>query len=60
MLKPKEERGVTQIIAVRHAGAENRGKKVESVKLRWRISYRVGGEAAMRNEMGEIPEFSIA
>ncbi len=47
---------MTQAINVWHAG--NRSEKVSSIKLRWRISYKVGGEA--RSEMGEIPEFSIA
>jgi hypothetical protein len=36
----------------------NKAEKVQSIKLRWRVSYRVGGE--LRNEMGEIPEFSLA
>lgn len=48
--------GVRQNIVVCHAGDENR--KVESVRLRWRVAYKVGEEA--RTEMGEIPEFSIA
>jgi hypothetical protein len=39
-----------------HAG--NRDKKVDAIKLRWRLAYKVAGEA--RNEMGEIPEFSVA
>jgi hypothetical protein len=48
--------GVRQNIVVCHAGDENR--KVESIKLRWRVAYKVGEE--MKAEMGEIPEFSIA
>jgi hypothetical protein len=47
---------VTQSITVWHAGSRNR--KVESIKLRWRVSYKVGGE--LRQEMGEIPEFGVA
>jgi hypothetical protein len=47
---------VTQLISVWHAGSRDR--KVESAKLRWRVSYKAGGEA--RQEMGEIPEFSVA
>jgi len=39
-----------------HAG--DRGQKVRSIKLRWKMSYRTGGE--MKNEMGEIPEFGLA
>lgn len=38
--------------------AGDRSNKVESVKLRWRVSYKVGGE--LKTEMGEIPEFSLA
>ncbi|KAK2003036.1 VHS domain-containing protein [Colletotrichum falcatum] len=56
LLAPSQSRGVTQFVEVWHAGDKNR--KVESLKLRWRISYKVGAES--KNEMGEIPEFSIA
>ncbi|CAN8104942.1 unnamed protein product [Discula destructiva] len=55
-LEPKQSRGITQAIEVWHAG--DKGKKVESVKLRWRVAYKVNGKA--KSEMGEIPEFSIA
>ncbi|KAK4124583.1 VHS-domain-containing protein [Parathielavia appendiculata] len=55
-LAPKQSRGVTQSMHVCHAGA--RDKRVETIKLRWRVSYKVGGE--LRQEMGEIPEFSVA
>ncbi|PTB44693.1 uncharacterized protein TrAFT101_003237 [Trichoderma asperellum] len=55
-LSPKQSRGVTQEVDVWHAG--NRNQRVESVKLRWRASYKVGEE--MKNEMGEIAEFSLA
>lgn len=55
-LAPKQSRGVTQMVDVYHAG--NKAAKVESVKMRWRATYKVGGEA--KNEMGEVPEFSIA
>ncbi|KAM7207970.1 VHS domain containing protein [Naviculisporaceae sp. PSN 640] len=55
-LEPKQSRGVTQSINVWHAG--NKTKKVEAIKLRWRVAYKVAGE--LRNEVGEIPEFSIA
>jgi len=47
---------VRQNIVVCHAGDES--KKVESIRLRWRVSYKVGEE--VKAEMGEIPEFSIA
>ncbi|KAF9873585.1 VHS domain-containing protein [Colletotrichum karsti] len=55
-LEPKQSRGVTQAAEVWHAGDKNR--KVQSIKLRWRASYKVGSE--QKNEMGEIQEFSIA
>ncbi|KAL6898804.1 VHS domain-containing protein [Trichoderma evansii] len=55
-LSPKQSRGVTQEVDVWHAG--NRNQRVESVKLRWRASYKVGEE--VKNEMGEIAEFSLA
>ncbi|KAG5984869.1 hypothetical protein E4U55_002797 [Claviceps digitariae] len=56
-LAPKQSRGITQQVDVWHAG--NRTQKVESVKLRWRATYKVGG-TEQKNETGEIPEFSIA
>ncbi|KAF5136748.1 ADP-ribosylation factor-binding protein GGA2 [Metarhizium anisopliae] len=55
-LAPKQSRGVTQEVDIWHAG--NRGHRVDSVKLRWRATYNVGAEK--KNEMGEIPEFSLA
>ncbi|KAH8903684.1 VHS-domain-containing protein [Coniochaeta sp. PMI_546] len=55
-LLPRQSTGVKQAIVVCHAGDEN--KKVESIRLRWRVSYKVGEE--QKSEMGEIPEFSIA
>lgn len=55
-LEAKQSRGITQAIEVWHAG--DKGRKVDSVKLRWRVAYKVGGET--KSEMGEIPEFSIA
>ncbi|KAK4143105.1 VHS domain-containing protein [Dichotomopilus funicola] len=54
-LAPKQSRGVTQAIKVSHAG--DKGKKVEGIKLRWRVAYKVGGE--LKQEMGEIPEFTV-
>lgn len=47
---------MTQSIEVWHTG--DRAKKVESIKLRWRVAYKVGGE--IKTEMGEISEFSLA
>jgi ADP-ribosylation factor-binding protein GGA len=54
-LSPKQSRGITQNVDV---WASDRAAKVDAVKLRWRATYKVDGEA--KNEMGEIPEFSIA
>ncbi|KAG6100221.1 hypothetical protein E4U30_005169 [Claviceps sp. LM220 group G6] len=56
-LAPKQSRGITQQVDVWHAGS--RTQKVESVKLRWRATYKVGG-TEQKAETGEIPEFSIA
>jgi hypothetical protein len=47
---------VTQYVEVWHAG--NPAKKVESIKLRWRVSYKVAGQ--QKSEMGEILEFNLA
>ncbi|OAA49574.1 VHS domain-containing protein [Metarhizium rileyi] len=55
-LAPKQSHGVTQEVDIWHAN--NRGQRVESVKMRWRATYKVGAE--QKNEMGEIPEFSLA
>lgn len=55
-LRPKQDTGVTQAIQVWHAGDTTR--KVDSARLRWRVSYRWGAET--KAETGEIPEFSIA
>lgn len=55
-LAPKQSAGVTQAISVFHAG--NQTEKVKAIKLRWRVSYKVGEET--KAEMGEIPEFGIA
>ncbi|KAL1836392.1 hypothetical protein VTJ49DRAFT_5216 [Mycothermus thermophilus] len=55
-LEPKQSRGVTQSMSVWHAG--NRDVKVESVRLKWRVAYKVGGE--LKQETGQIPEFSVA
>ncbi|KAG5969620.1 hypothetical protein E4U58_001284 [Claviceps cyperi] len=56
-LAPKQSRGITQQVDVWHAGS--RTQKVESVKLRWRATYKVGG-TEQKAETGEIPEFYIA
>ncbi|KAI1371633.1 VHS-domain-containing protein [Hypoxylon crocopeplum] len=55
-LEPKQTAGVTQSVEVFHAG--NHAQKVESIKMRWRVSYTLGAD--QKSEMGEIPEFSIA
>ena len=36
----------------------SRAEKVQSVKLRWRLAYKIAGK--LTNEMGEVPEFTIA
>ncbi len=57
ILGPNQPRGVTQSMEVWHAG--DGGRKVDSIKLRWKLSYRtLGGE--QREERGEIPEFGLA
>ena len=56
VLEPGQTKGVTQHSRVWHAG--DRSRRVEGVKMRWRVSYRVGGEA--RSETGEVPEFGVA
>ncbi|KAI0969010.1 ADP-ribosylation factor-binding protein GGA2 [Xylaria arbuscula] len=55
-LRPNQENGVTQVIQVWHAGEPAR--KVDSARLRWRVSYKWGAEN--KAETGEIPEFIIA
>ncbi|KAI0150783.1 ADP-ribosylation factor-binding protein GGA2 [Xylariaceae sp. FL1272] len=55
-LKPMEPNGVRQAMQVWHAG--DKTKKVESAKLRWRVSYTLGGEE--KQETGQVPEFGIA
>ncbi|ODA83421.1 hypothetical protein RJ55_01935 [Drechmeria coniospora] len=55
-LAPKQSRGITQALEVWRSG--NRSEKVESVKLRWRVAYKLGAE--QRSEMGEVPEFRLA
>ncbi|KAI0466795.1 ADP-ribosylation factor-binding protein GGA2 [Xylaria cf. heliscus] len=56
ILQPNQDNGVTQVIQVWHAGDATR--KVDSARLRWRVSYTWGAET--KAETGEIPEFSIA
>ncbi|KAI0445220.1 ADP-ribosylation factor-binding protein GGA2 [Xylaria telfairii] len=55
-LQPNQDSGVTQMNQVWHAGDAT--KKVDSARLRWRVSYKWGAET--KAETGEIPEFSIA
>ncbi|GAP91583.2 putative VHS domain-containing protein [Rosellinia necatrix] len=56
ILQPNQDSGVTQVIQVWYTGDTTR--KVDSTRLRWRVSYRWGAE--VKAETGEIPEFSIA
>ncbi|KAI0016336.1 VHS-domain-containing protein [Xylariomycetidae sp. FL0641] len=55
-LQPNQQQGIMQAMQVWHAN--DRSRKVDSIKLRWRVTYSLGGE--VKNEMGEIPEFAIA
>ncbi|KAK8879716.1 ADP-ribosylation factor-binding protein GGA2 [Apiospora arundinis] len=55
-LQPNQKYGVTQNMQVWHAG--DKTKKVETIKLRWRVSYKIGSET--KNEMGDVAEFGIA
>ncbi|KAK7943508.1 ADP-ribosylation factor-binding protein, partial [Apiospora aurea] len=55
-LQPSQKYGVTQNMQVWHAG--DKSKKVETIKLRWRVSYKLGSET--KNEMGDVAEFGIA
>ncbi|SPO01356.1 related to Arf-binding protein [Cephalotrichum gorgonifer] len=55
-LEPNGASNITQRVAAWQAGS--RDKKVESIKLRWRVSYKVNG--VEKNETGEIPEFTLA
>lgn len=55
-LEPNQKYGITQNAQIWVAG--DRSKKVEKVKLRWRLNYSVGGEAKV--EMGDVSEFGLA
>jgi ADP-ribosylation factor-binding protein GGA len=55
-LSPNQKYGVTQSMQVWHLG--DRTRKVESIKLRWRVSYKLGGET--KTEMGDVAEFTLA
>ncbi|KAI5859955.1 VHS-domain-containing protein [Durotheca rogersii] len=55
-LQPNQRAGVTQSVEVFHAG--DRARRVDNIKLRWRVGYTLGAEP--KTEMGEIPEFGVA
>ncbi|KAH6891023.1 hypothetical protein B0T10DRAFT_511447 [Thelonectria olida] len=55
-LAPGQTRGITQDVQIWHAG--NHAQKVDSIKMRWRASYKLAGQPV--NEMGEVSEFSLA
>jgi ADP-ribosylation factor-binding protein GGA len=55
-MEPKQSRGITQAGEVFHA--DDKTRKVETVKLRYRLDYTLGAEA--KNETGAVSEFSIA
>ncbi|EFX04493.1 vhs domain containing protein [Grosmannia clavigera kw1407] len=56
-LAPQQSRGIAQTMEVWHA--HDRTSKVETIKLRWRISCKVGGDET-KTDMGEVPEFGLA
>ncbi|KIH93449.1 hypothetical protein SPBR_04133 [Sporothrix brasiliensis 5110] len=55
-LEPLQTRGVVQSMEVGHANDKSR--KVGAIKLRWRLSYRLGEET--KTDMGEVQEFELA
>ncbi|KAI0402281.1 ADP-ribosylation factor-binding protein GGA2 [Xylaria palmicola] len=56
VLEPKQYDGVKQLIQVWHAG--DAARKVDSARLRYRVSYKWGGETKAQTD--ELPEFSLA
>jgi ADP-ribosylation factor-binding protein GGA len=54
-LQPSQIRGVTQDVEVWHTG--DRTRKVETIRLRWKATYKVGGDD--RAETGEVPELKV-
>ncbi|KAI4859514.1 VHS-domain-containing protein [Hypoxylon rubiginosum] len=56
-IQPQQTWGVRQDVEVFHAG--DRSKRVDTIKLRWRVSYALAG-GRLERETGEIPEFGIA
>ncbi|KAI6088297.1 VHS-domain-containing protein [Hypoxylon rubiginosum] len=55
-IQPQQTWGVRQDVEAFHAG--DKSKRVETIKLRWRVSYTLAGK--LERETGEIPEFGIA
>ncbi|CAK7228378.1 ARF-binding protein [Sporothrix curviconia] len=55
-LDPLQTRGVIQTMKVSHA--TDKSRRVETVKLRWRLAYKLGAEA--KTDMGEVHEFDLA
>ncbi|CAK7197798.1 ARF-binding protein [Sporothrix eucalyptigena] len=55
-LDPLQTRGVQQIMEVSYANDKSR--RVETIKLRWRLAYKVGEET--RTDQGEVHEFELA
>lgn len=53
-LQPFQNDGITQQIAINGVG---RGQ-ADKVKVRWKASYKVGGEPRM--EQGEVPPLGVA
>ncbi|KAI1331498.1 VHS-domain-containing protein [Xylariaceae sp. FL0255] len=55
-LQPHQQNGVNQAIQIWFAG--DKTKRVATAKLRWRVSYTLGGET--KDETGAIPDFSVS
>lgn len=53
-LAPNQKMGITQVIRVNNV---QRGSG-NSVKMRWKATYSLGGQA--KNEMGEIPSLGVS
>jgi ADP-ribosylation factor-binding protein GGA len=53
-LQPLQSKGITQVI---HLNGVEYGKGT-SVKMRWKVSYKVG--ATLKQEQGEIAELGVA
>lgn len=55
-LLPHQRNGITQEMQL---GGVERGQG-NTVKVRWKLSYRVGTETAVREEQGEVSGLGVA